>query len=287
MLAIAYLFLGGAASGAYFVMAAWSLAFHRGGLEHPHRLHSAFKALLARVYAIAFIALVGSAACLVWDLLYPERALLIFLRPRPTLLTFGAWAIAAQLLIGLTLALANAFDLRIIGGRARKALEALAIPASFAVMLYTGLFLASNASIPFWNTPWLAVLFLLSSLSAGVSAVLLIDYFVQGQTLLLRAAKPLQRLHLACLALEAAVLAGFLHAGFANPDAGKSIALLMQPDTLSVGVVGVAIFGIIIPFLLEGYALTRKECRTIPFSDVVCLIGGFCLRWCVIMCGVH
>ena len=286
-LIVAYLFLGGAAGGAYLVMAAWSLVFHRKGSEHPHRLKLAFKSLLKRVYAVAFAALVIAAGCLVFDLLYPERALLVFLRPRPTLLTFGAYAIAAQLAIGLALALANIFDLRIFGGRARKSLEIITIPISFAVMLYTGLFLASNASIPFWNTPWLAALFLLSSLSAGVSAVLLIDYFVQGQTLLLRAAKPLQRLHMACLTFEAAALAGFVHAGFANPDASKSIALLMQPDMLSVGVVGVGLFGIAIPFLLEGYALTRKECRTIPFSDVVCLISGFCLRWCVIMCGVH
>ena len=286
-LIVAYLFLGGAAGGAYLVMAAWSLAFHRRRSEHPHRLRVAFKSLLRRVYAIALIAIVGSAACLVWDLVYPERALLVFLRPRPTLLTFGAYALAVQMLLGLALALANVFDLRIIGGRARKALEALSIPASLAVMLYTGLFLASNASVPFWNTPWLAILFLLSSLSAGISAVLLIDYFVQGQTLLLRAAKPLQKVHMACLALEAAVLAAFLRAGLSNPDAGKSIALRTQPDMLSVGVVGAALFGIVVPFLLEGYALTRKECRTIPFSDVVCLIGGFCLRWCVIMCGVH
>lgn len=286
-LIIAYLFLGGAAGGAYFVMAAWSLVFHRRDAEHPHRLHTAFKALLSRVYAIALIALVVSAACLVWDLLHPQRALLIFLRPRPTLLTFGAYALALLMALGLALALANVFDLRIIGGRARKVLEALTIPTSLAVMLYTGMFLASNASVPFWNTPWLTALLLLSSLSSGVSAVLLIDYFTQGQTLLLRAAKPLQKLHMGSLALEAAALAGFLHAGFSNPDAHKSIALLMQPDMLPVGIVGVVLFGIILPFLLEGYALTRKECRTIPFSDVICLIGSFCLRWCVIMCGVH
>jgi len=287
MLIVAYLFLGGAAGGAYFVMATWSLAFHRRSASHSQRLNDAFKALLKRAYLVAFIALVASMACLVWDLLYPERALLIFLRPRPTLLTFGAFALAIQTLIGLGLALANVFDLRSIGGRARKILEALTVPTSFAVMLYTGLFLASNVSIPFWNTPWLAALFLLSSLSAGVSTVLLIDYFTQGQTLLLRAAKPLQRAHLACLALEAGALAGFVHAALSNPDAIKSLAILAQPDMLATATVGVVLMGIIAPFLLETYALTRKECRIIPFSDVICLIGSFCLRWCIIMCGVH
>ncbi len=286
-LVIAYLFLGGAAGGAYFVMAAWSLIFHRRDAEHPHRLRIAFKALLKRVYIVSLLTLIVAAACLVSDLNLPGRALLMFSRPHPTLLTFGAYALAAQAVVGLALGLANAFDLKIIGGHVRKALEATILALSLCVMLYTGLFLASNASIPFWNTPWLAVLFLLSSISSGVSAVLLIDYFTQGQTLLLRAAKPLQKAHLACLALEAATLTGFLRAGFSNPDAAKCISLLMEPEMLSIGLVGVVIFGIVLPFLLEGYALTRKECRTIPFSDVICLIGSFCLRWCVIMCGVH
>lgn len=284
---IAYLFLGGAAGGTYFVMAAWSIAFHRRGVERPHRLRMAFKALLGRAYSIALIMLISSMVCLVCDLIYPERALLIFQRPRPALLTFGAFALAAQMAVGLALALANVFDLKVISGRARRALEAVTLPLSFCIMFYTGLFLASNASIPFWNTPWLAVLFLLSSLSSGISAVLLIDYFTQGQTLLLRAAKPLQKLHAACLTLEAASLALFLQAGLANPDAQKSIALLSRPDMLSTGSMGVVVFGIILPLLMECYSLTRKEYRAIPFSDVICLIGSFCLRWCVIMCGVH
>lgn len=284
---IAYLFLGGAAGGAYFVMAAWSLIFHRRDATHPHRLRAAFKLLLKYSYAITLLVLIAAGVCLIADLIYPERALLIFLMPRPTLLTFGAYALASQIAVGTLLFLANGFDLRIINGRMRKVLEIVTLVLSLCIMLYTGLFLAANSSVPFWNSLWLAALFLFSSLSSGVSLVLLIDYFTQGQTLLLRAAKPLQRLHMGCLVLEALSLALFLHAAASNPDAADSLALLLQPDLLSIGIVGVMLFGIVLPFLLEGYSLTRKESRTIPFSDVTCLIGGFCLRWCAIMGGVH
>lgn len=284
---IAYLFLGGIAGGTYFVMAAWSFALHHRKAECPHHLRTAFKTLLGQTYLVALLVLILSMACLVWDLTRPERALLVITKLRPTLLTIGAFALTAQAIVGLALTLANSFELRVINGRARKAIEAISIPLSFCIMLYTGLFLASNTSIPFWNTPWLALLFLLSSLSSGISTVLLISYFAQEQMSLLHGAKPLQKLHVACLVLEAASLALFLQAGFANPNAYKSLALLMKPDILSVGFMGVVVLGIALPLLLEGYSLTRTKCRAIPFSDVTCLIGSFCLRWCVIMCGIH
>lgn len=284
---IAYLFFGGAAGGVYFTMAIWSLSFHRKDARHSHNLRQAFKTLLSRTYAIALVLLAVSMACLMGDLLYPERALLIFLRPHASLLTFGAFSLAAQLLVGLVLAIANAFDVKAISGKARKHLEAASVFLSAAIMTYTGLFLASHASVPFWNTPWLVALFLFSSLSSGLSVVLLAECFAQGQSILLRSAKPLQKIHLACLAFEAASLALFLQNSFSNPHAANSIALLTEPNMLATGTVGVVAFGIVVPFLLEAYSLTRKECRAIPFSDVICLIGGFLLRYCIIMCGAH
>lgn len=286
-LVIAYLFLGGAAGGSYFVMSAWSLIFHRKSANFGHRICSAFSSLLSRVYGAALALMTVALLCLIWSLGIPERALLVLVRPHFTFLTLGSFFLLAQYAAGAALAAANTFGIKRISGRVRKALEAITLPLSLGVMLYTGAFLASNVSVPFWNTPWLVALFLLSSLSAGVSVVLLIDFFTQGRTVLLRAARPLQQLHLGCLALEALTLAGFLLAAFSNPQASKSIELLMQPTMLSTAVVGVLALGIVLPFLLEGYSLARKESRSIPFSDAVCLIGGFCLRYCIIMCGIH
>lgn len=281
------MFLGGASGGAFFVMAAWSLGFYRRMHAYHPRLVRAFKSLQTCVYAIATAMLIAAMACLLWDLLYPERALLIFLRPRFTVLTFGAFSLAAELAIGTALAIANVFDVAFLNGRIKRILEVLCCICSVAVITYTGVFLASNASVPFWNTGALIGLFVFSSLSSGISTVLLIDYFVQGQTLLLRAARPLQKCHLACLALETAFLGAFLMHTFTTSAAAKSMALLLEPNTLATAVIGVVGMGIATPFLLELYALTQKECRTIPVSDVVCLIGALLLRWCVIACGVH
>ena len=288
-LIIAYLFLGGAAAGAFLVMSVWSIGFYVSDSAERHhvRLRSAFKALKGRVYTISFIMLAVSMACLVFDLQYPDRALLLFLRPRPTPLTFGAYALAIEAILGLLLALANVFKIPLLDGRVKRVLEALCAVCSIAVMGYTGVLLANQAAVPFWNEWSLVALFFFSALSSGVSVVLLIDYFIQGQTLLLRAARPLQKAHVACLVLEGVSLAIFIHAILQKPAAAGSVALLAEPAMLSTALVGVVGMGLVIPFLLEVNSLLHKECRTIPVSDVICLIGSFCLRYCVVLCGVH
>jgi formate-dependent nitrite reductase membrane component NrfD len=202
-------------------------------------------------------------------------------------ITFGSYALLLELLIGLLLAITNLLDLSIINGRMRRMLEILCCIFSCAVMVYTGVFLASNASVPFWNTWTLVALFLFSSLSSGISIVLLIDYFIKDQTLLLRAARPLQKTHVGLLLAETLSLVAFIATAFLSPAAFKSLALLLSPGILSTAVVGVVGMGIIVPFVLEVYTLRAKECRTIPISDVVCLMGGLCLRYVIILCGVH
>jgi formate-dependent nitrite reductase membrane component NrfD len=286
-LVILYLFLGGAAAGSLFIMSAWSLAFHNNEQKYHYRLQRAFKSLMARCYAISLVLLVFSTICLIWDLGTPERALSLFTRPHLTVITFGSYALLLELLIGFLLAVTNLFDLSIINGRMRRILEILCCLFSCAVMIYTGVFLASNASVPFWNTWTLVALFLFSSLSSGISIVLLIDYFIKDQTLLLRASRPLQRTHVVFLLAETLSLVAFIATTFLNPTADKSLALLLGPGILSTAVVGVVGMGIVVPLILEVYTLRTKECRTIPISDVVCLVGGLYLRYVIILCGVH
>jgi formate-dependent nitrite reductase membrane component NrfD len=289
-LVILYLFLGGAAAGTLFVMSVWSIAFHRADARHEkhhYRLQRAFKSLMSRSYVTGLILLVFSILCLIGDLGSPERALSLFLKPHATVITFGSYALLLELLLGILLAAANLFDLALISGRIRKLLEIFCCLCSCAVMVYTGVFLASNASVPFWNTWTLVALFLFSSLSAGISVVLLTDYFIKSQTLLLRAARPLQKTHLALLLAEALSIAAFLAIVIPNPATHKSVALLMGPDILPTAIIGAVGMGIVAPFVLEIYTLRIKEDRTIPISDVVCLIGGLCLRYITIICGVH
>lgn len=284
-LVIAYLFLGGTAAGALFVVSVWSLLFRRA--QRPSRLQTAFEALRRRVYIAGVVLLVFAMVCLLWDLGNPERALLVFLHPHPTVITFGAYTLAIETIVATLLSLASLSQSPLsLHGRARGVVEILCCVGALATMAYTGVFLFQGG-IPFWNHWSIITLFVLSSLSSGVSVVLLIDWVTQGQSLLLRATKPLQLCHIACLIAEAIFLAIFSFATFGNPSANASVNLLMEPDMLAIALVGVMGAGIVVPLTLEAYSATRKECRTIPVSDFVCLLGGLCLRYCLIACGAH
>lgn len=287
-LIITYLFLGGASGGAFLVISLWSLIFHAS--EHRirnRRLRLAFRTMKRVVYPVAFVMLLVSLACLFFDLKMPEKALLLFTRPRFTPLTFGAFALAAETLVGGILVIANVLRPRWATGPVKAALEIICVITSLAVMTYTAIYLSAQKAVALWDSPWLVPLFLCSSTSAGISTVLLCNWFVEGKTLLLRAARPLQATHLVILAAEAISLAAYCFSITAATPEGRSLALFSDPVLLQTLLFGTVGMGIAVPFALESYTLARRPWRAIPVSDVVCLIGGFCLRWCLIMGGTH
>ena len=286
-LIIAYLFLGGASGGTFLVMAVWSLMLHH---FYPHRsalVRRDFRLMRGRIYAIATGMLTAAMLCLLWDLDYPDRALMIFMFARPTVLTFGACVLTSLLAVGVLLVISNLIHIRFFTGAFKRILEVACAILAAAVMGYTGVFLYSNVGIPLWHSPFLIGLFFCSALSSGLSVVMLVDYFSHAEAKLIHAVRPLQQCHLACLATELAFMVAFVAAAWANPQATEAIAVLLSPDVLSTAVIGAVGFGIAAPAALESYALLRKEQRAIPVSDFVCLIGALCLRWTVIVCGVH
>lgn len=267
-------------------MCAWSLAAccSRGYSQVTTRHAQAFHQLQARIYPLCFLLLAFSMLLLFWDLERPDRAFLALLLPHPTPITFGAWGLTIEAFLGALLAIATVGQLS-WRPSVKRLLEALCCACSIAVMAYTGVFLAGTSAVGFWNTWSLVALFVCSSLSSGFSIVLLVGYFLRDRMLLLHAVKPLQSAHLAVLALEALSLCFFVHAAFINPFASSSLAKLMNPDMLALAAIGIIGFGVIGPFFLESYSLTRKQCRSIPLSDVFCLFGGLILRYVIVVCG--
>lgn len=266
-------------------MSAWSFVFRRA--KRPARLRTAFESLRSRAYTVGFLLLAFAMICLLGDLGSPGRALMVFLLPHPTVITFGAYTLAIEaLLAALLLASSLPSSPSVLHERWLNIAEILCCIGALATMAYTGVFLFQGG-IAFWNHWSIIPLFVFSSLSSGASVVLLIDWFTQGQSLLLRSTKPLQICHVSCLVAEVVFLAPFVNAAFRNPSADASLDLLMAPEMLAIAGVGVIGMGIALPITLEIYSITRKECRTIPVSDFVCLLGGLCLRYCLITCGVH
>lgn len=288
ILVVTYLFLGGAASGAFLVMSTWSLYFHRThAYRKSNRLRQSFRAMKRACYPCALILLSVALACLFFDLGVPRNAYLFFLRPHATPITFGAFSLASLWIVGAALSVANILRPRRMDGHAKSALETACALCALCVMTYTGVYLYSQTAVPAWHTPWLISLFVFSSTSAGVSVVLLVDYFIQGQTLLLRTVRPLQKAHLICLACEALSIAALATYLITADGTARSIEKLLDPALAQTALIGAVGLGIAAPAILESWALARKGQRSIPLSDAVCLIGCFCIRWVVVMCGAH
>lgn len=285
-LVITYLFLGGAAAGALLTISLWSLALSVKGTSRGPLFHEAFEALGKRVYATGFVMLAFAMTCLLWDLGSPERALLVLLHPHPTVITFGAYTLTFEAATAAVLAAMYLLGKPRLSPPAVMAVEVLCCIGAAATMGYTGVFLYGSG-MPAWHSGALVALFVFSSLSAGISAVLLIDWVTRGQALILHAARPLQKWHLLCLAAEAAALMALLAHIANDPGCAAARAALERPDTAAALFVGIGGFGLAVPAALESYSLARMKSRAIPAADAACLIGCFVLRAIVIACGVR
>lgn len=282
-LVIAYLFLGGAAGGTFFVISAWSIAHF--SIPRPERLTHDFKNLQRYTYLSAFILLVTSLVCLLWDLGQPSRAFLIFLLPHPTPLTFGAYSLLILALFGGALAIIHLFDFQTLHRHTYIILEICCCIASLAVICYTAVYLMSS-QIALWKPPELIGLFLFSSLSSGFAITMLASYVLRSETLEIQTIKPLQTLHVICLISEVIFLVFYIMNVLSNSAASGSIALLTDPGMLSFMGIGVVVFGMVFPITAESYSLFMRDYRSIPASDAACLIGGLILRYVIISCGI-
>ena len=175
LLIVAYLFLGGAGAGAFFVLACvdWrNDRLDRLGMGAPvERLRRA--EFVRRGYVLSFAALLLGALCLLADLGRPEAAYLLFTRPTFSYISVGTYSLTV-LLLCVAAAMAPAlFVLPRAFRRLNRFVVPLGLVAALFVMTYTGIFLQSMNAVPLWESPLLIVLFVLSALSTGVGLALM------------------------------------------------------------------------------------------------------------------
>lgn len=285
MLIVCYLFLGGCGAGLLFVSSIASVAFYANGRR------TAFSTL---VFAIAknrcmlmgLALLVISALCLVGDLGRPERIIYLVLQPRWSVITFGAYALASLIFICGVHVVIAVFDFSWAKGVLKQGLEIACAALSLPVMVYTGVFLQSLDAVALWATPLLPILFTLSALSTGLAAFFVVLSLVDRIDGIERIVAKLHFVHGAVLAAELMVLAGFLTVASSNPDAAVSIGLLRDELFwwLCVGVVGA---GLAVPLAGEVLQIVRPRWGGLPLGDILCLVGGFALRYCIVNAGAH
>ena len=301
-LAVGYLFLGGAGAGAIVVASVLDLALVRAPFgtdacvsvdEAPPCERVAAFALLA-----GFAALALGVLCLLFDLGRIDRVLDLFLRPSPTYLTVGSFALAVLAACGAFLTLVRFAYLPSVPRAAAVAVEAVAVAVGLVVMVYTGLLLQSLGAVPLWATPWLPALFAASSLSCGIACALALAQITGAASAFGAVLGRLAAVDAAVIVVEAAIVAVFVYAASqagAPLSNGTELAAAQSVRELVAGRNAqlfwgcFVVLGLAVPFALDIVLALRR--RPLPgvvlFASACVLVGGFVMRFCVVAAGAH
>jgi protein NrfD len=286
---VVYFFLGGIAGGAAFLSGMLDLLGDR--LDRG----------MTRIgYLIAVVAIVVGAPLLVVDLTRPERFWHMVWKSDAggpmfkyySAISLGIWII---LLFVIFVVLALAISLGWVGGRRSEVTFGVRPPTSdsrlptsdslFAKIIalgciltgaalagYTGLVL-TGSNRPLWgDSAWITLLFLLSGISAGGAAMILVGW-KQGHPGTMRWIEQMESyssvLELIVLAIIAATI--------------WSVARVVWNGAWgAILLFGVVVLGTVAPIIL--YARPRAlGSATVPVAALLVLIGGFLLRTVVIL----
>jgi len=145
-------------------------------------------------------------------------------------------------------------------------------------VLYTGFLFDTTRSIPFWSTPILPLLFLVSGLSTGIFA--LIFFLLLSGLPVDEEISLLSRIDLFLILFEGLILFFYLHGMHEVTAARASVRRLIQEDLSSAFWGGVVGLGLLIPFLIEVFLAERVF--AIVMACLCGLLGGIFVRYVVV-----
>jgi formate-dependent nitrite reductase membrane component NrfD len=299
---VAYLFLAGVGAGAVTVSA--SILLRGGGFGRD-------RYALARYGAwVGPLPILVGTSCLLLELGAPMRFLNLFKLINLSPMSVGSWMLGTFIVVSLLYAASFLWP-RVRLERTRLALAGLCVPLGIVVSVYTGVLLGAIPGRPFWNSPVIPLLFLLSALSAGVACIVLaVALFGPGHETEDRGDPKRERRGTdrhsgvyMLVASDAVLLAGelvaiFLFLMFAQLTTGdvRHAQLTILPGgqlaSLFWGVVVLA--GIVVPFCIEFAQITPRLLAGRPYLShraleialpVAILAGGFALRYVIVVAG--
>lgn len=206
-----------------------------------------------------------------------------------SVMTWGVVFISVFLLISFI-----SIVLQMMKKKSPKWLELIGCLFALGVAGYTGVLLGSSQSYPLWNMMILPVAFFVSAAYCGLALTGIIGFFVEREEL--AAKKWLSPLCLALPVLQAlcvCVLLGVTAAstGVAQAAGSASVSMLISGEWAVLFWAGLVVIGIVAPLVLEFMnraALKKGEAKTwvLPAEFVCIMIGGFVLRFLVVMAAV-
>jgi polysulfide reductase chain C len=264
----AYLFLAGVGGGAYL---AGVIADFAGGADWT-------AVSKIGVFLGVPCVLIGTLFLLV-DLGKPINAWRVWMKPGTSWISRGTIIIVLFMIFA---AIQTAFWIWPFPGaieNARGVIAVLGAIFGFLTVIYTGLLLGYSQPIGLWRTALLPVLFLVSAVSTGIMAIVLIGHSlgVEGAQL-----KLLAKIDAVILLFEMFILVVFLYNAYRTIESRFSAKRILAGAVAPSFWLGVVACGFLIPFFLE---LMGGEGLAAGLAAVLGLFGGLCLRYSVLAGG--
>ncbi len=302
---ILYLFLAGVGSGALTVSASIYL---RGGqmargIHVETARYGAYLAPLPIILGCLFLILeLGTFQTGHWF-----RWLNLYKVINLSPMSIGTWLLTVTIAVSLVYAytfIRNAPGLLDEQRYAlRRTLSWAAVPLGIGTAVYTGILLGAMPSRPFWNSPILALLFLVSALSTGIAGMLLLRAIfhtasaeARNDEQVTETAYLLTASDMMLIGFELMIVFLFImYAQLTVGDVREAFSVILAGGSLMpMFWVGFVLIGLIVPALVELYYVVPRLLyhRRFAYPKLVeigvCLVvlfGGFMLRYVVVIAG--
>lgn len=268
-----YLFLAGASAGAFATSAYLDY-------KHPSTGKISFAGRIIALVAlcIGLIMLMVDASA---GLANPGRFFLLFSNPA-SVMTIGVYIICLFMIV-----LIAQIVMDVMKRKKPAALGIIGSVLALCLAAYTGFLLGAAAPYPLWSNAALPILFVVSGASAGLAAVLIAGLVINSKAV--AGMKELTRAGVALPIVEIFVLFCMLfivNAG--SPEGATSVAMMLQGEYAPMFWLGIVIVGLLMPLALEAYSMKADSHGPVLgyIANGGVLIGGFCLRYVVIMAAV-
>ena len=286
-LVILYLFLGGAGAGLLVILSTLE-ALRFVGASSARWISATVwipSAFFRMAWPVSFVILSMAILALIADLGRPDRLFAFVLHPRLSVMTIGAYALAIAWGLSAILSLVSLLDGALWFDGIRPAVCAIGFISGLITCAYTGLLLQSSAAVLFWQTPFLTITFVLSSLSCGFALVMLVLTFIQERRPMEYSIRFVMSADSLLIAIEVVTLFFLVMRGFMTVGAEGSAWSVVGGDHSFAFWTGLVIAGLVVPFAIENTALARDVRPQLQWAALLILFGGLVLRWSVVAAG--